>query len=208
MFKNLKSLHLYAEPPFYDHRTDLYNVGWHFWYDTQLREKSYSTLLENLPLIAPTLEVLELPRGFWTLPNMLPRSGVIASTDAFKESDVYVGEATDFRAFTALKHLIISKAAIMHKRTDKETTANPAETLPRSVRRITVYGADKELYTWLGYILENQHPRLPWLAEIEFLEGEPRYPRPCMERLEQLKVHDADIWNKLVASGIKLTISS
>ena len=206
MFENLEDLHLYGEPPFYDHAMDLYNAGWQSWYEAQLCEKSYSALLANLAFVAPQIQTLELPRGFWTLPNIMqPRSA--GSTIHIDPEDIHTGEVTDFRAFSTLKHLILPKTAIAHKRLWKTTLADPLFTLPSSLNRITVYGADDELWLWVDVLIQNQHPYFSILDELELIYGEPLYPKLAPEKLDELKKNNEKLWNKLVTSGIKVTCS-
>ncbi|KAF2787469.1 hypothetical protein K505DRAFT_125821 [Melanomma pulvis-pyrius CBS 109.77] len=207
MFENLVSLHLYGEPPFYDHRVDLYNVGWRDWYQRELRDKSYSALVESLALIAPRLQTFELPRGFWTLPNIMPHSGMRGGMETINPKDEFVGEITDFRAFETLKHLIIPKTAIVHKTVEKTTQASPIDTLPCSLKRITVFGADEELWPWLEDILDSRPSYFTTLEEIEFLQWEPIYPKPSLKLLEKLEIDQEGLWNKIIASGIKFTFS-
>jgi hypothetical protein len=206
MFENLEDLHLYGEPPFYDHAMDLYNAGWQSWYESQLCEKSYSALLANLAFIAPQIHTLELPRGFWTLPNVMQPRGS-GSTIHVDPEDIHTGEVTDFRAFSTLKHLILPKTAIAHKRLWKTTLADPLSTLPPSLKRLTVYGADDELWHWVDVLVENQHPHFSILDEIELIHGETLYPKLAPEKMDELKSENEKLWNKLVASGIQVTCS-
>jgi hypothetical protein len=206
MFENLEILHLYGEPPFYDHAMDLYNAGWQSWYETQLCEKSYSALLANLASVAPQIHSLELPRGFWTLPNIM-RPGSIGSMTHVDPEDIHIGEVTDFRSFSTLKHLILPKTAIAHKNLWKTTLADPLFTLPPSLKCITIYGADDELWPWVNLIIENRHLHFSILNKIELIDGEPLYPKSAPEKLCEFKIDNEKLWNTLVASGISITYS-
>jgi hypothetical protein len=203
MFENLSSLQLYGEPPFYNHTMDLYNAGWQPWYETQLREKSYSALLANLASVAPQLQTLELPRGFWTLPNIIQQR-VLDSGSPVDSEDIYRGEVADFRAFSTLTSLIIPKAAIAHERLGTTTLADPLITLPTCITHIKVYEVDEQLWPWLDIIVENRRSHFSALTQIELLQGEPLCPKTAPETLDELKINNEKLWNKLVASGIQL----
>ena len=203
MFKNLKSLCLYGEPPYHDHDRDL-STGLRPFYDRQLAGKSYSGLLQSLDHVAPTLRTLELPRGFWCLPNIRKRHEY-RYPYSYNPEHVVTGELVDFRAFPSLEHLIVPKTAITAKRHDGMTLAKPVHTLPSSLRRITVYGADEELIPWLEDILHDRHSHFSLFRHIRFIRKEPLYSEPKMKKLLELDHDLCAASDRLAKSGINFS---
>ncbi|KAF1995991.1 hypothetical protein P154DRAFT_623605 [Amniculicola lignicola CBS 123094] len=94
----LTALHFYAESSSYDHSLDPGNQFHDSMYLAGHDRKDYRNLLHELRPLAKTLETLELPGGFWSLPYRALR---------------FAPFPPDFRMFQYLRKLIVPQAALI-----------------------------------------------------------------------------------------------
>jgi hypothetical protein len=147
----------------------------------------YMSLVHQCEIAASTIKSLELPRGWWTLPNIDPsipshidtcnaaQSNPLGQADPFenKQPGAYTGSITDFSPSICLETLIIHSTAIIAKGSYDTEVADPTLTLPPSIKNITVYGAHDELWSWIGDILDHWGAHFTYLSTITLLRQEP-----------------------------------
>jgi hypothetical protein len=201
---SLQTLELYASADIlYEHNQNLST-------SRALGESQrYMSLVHQCEIAASTLKSLELPRGWWTLPNIDPsipshidtcnaaQSNPLDQADPFenKQLGAYTGSITDFSPLICLETLIIHSTAIIAKGSYDTEVADPTLTLPPSIKNITVYGAHDELWSWIGDILDHRGAHFPHLSTITLLREEP-VPGLDLSRLCELKSSHKDVLRK------------
>jgi hypothetical protein len=172
----------------------------------------YTTLVRLCEIAASTLKSLEIPRGWWTLPNIdhidtcrAVQASPLTLTDPFadKQLGAYTGSTVEFRPFVCLESLVIHSTAIIAKEAYDTRIADPTLTLPSSIKEVTVYGAHDELWTWIGDVLDNRDSHFPHLTIITLLRAEP-VPGLSLSRIYSLDTSHEDIWRKIQNSSVAL----
>jgi hypothetical protein len=209
---SLQTLELYASADIlYEHNQNLST-------SRALGESQrYMSLVHQCEIAAFTLKSLELPRGWWTLPNIDPsipshidtcnaaQPNPLDQADPFenKQLGAYTGSIADFSPFTCLETLIIHSTAIIAKGSYDTEVADPTLTSPPSIKNITVYGAHDELWSWISDILDHRGAHFPHLSTITLLREEPG-PGLELSRLRDFELIREDVWRKIQGSNIAL----
>jgi hypothetical protein len=173
----------------------------------------YLRLVEKCAHAADTLRALKLPRGWWTLPSHESLDLIHRPQDFPPDSTrpldnvqpgAYTGSIADLRPFTLLEKLVTHSTAIIAKGAQDTEVADPTQTLPPSIKFITVYGAHDGLWSWIGDILEQRATHFPHLQSITLLCEEPVHSALTLSRLSELKESHAALWQKIVESTVVL----
>jgi hypothetical protein len=168
--------------------------------------KRYMILVRLCEIAASTLKSLEIPRGWWTLPNIDHIDTCsLTQADPFanKQLGAYTGSTVDFRPFACLESLVVHSTAIIAKEAYDTRIADPTLTLPSSIKVVTVYGAHDELWSWIGDVLDNRDSHFPHLTIITLLRAEP-VPGLSLSRMCNLESSHEDIWRKIQNSSVAL----
>ncbi|ORY12962.1 hypothetical protein BCR34DRAFT_600257 [Clohesyomyces aquaticus] len=146
VFKSLNALHIYGEscslewrlPSFRPDHRDLVEAEIAHAFRQSLTEKDFVHLVGHLGVLGPTLEILELPSGYWALPSDYhwKRIRMFASADDPFEWDPDPEGFPNFKAFEKLKHLIVPCNALG----GYTTIAFPIQTQPSTLEKIIIYG--------------------------------------------------------------------
>jgi hypothetical protein len=173
----------------------------------------YARLVEQCADTANTLRTLKLPRGWWTLPSHesldlihRPRNCLPESTRPLDnvQPGAYTGSIADLRPFTLLEKLVTHSTAIIAKGAQDTEVADPTQTLPPSIKYITVYGAHDGLWSWIGDILECCATHFPHLQSITLLCEEPVHPALTLSRLGELEGSHLTLWEMICESTMVL----
>ncbi|KAE8849611.1 hypothetical protein PTNB85_00027 [Pyrenophora teres f. teres] len=126
-------------------------------YDARTEVTDYQYLVDNLEHLRTSLQLLQLPGGFWTLPGAvqkpLPR----------------------FTQFSQLKRLIVPQAALISIKLDNmrfdavfmgDFELSPAQSLPPCLVELTVFDADASFPSsaWLTGLFEDRKKMNMWPA--------------------------------------------
>jgi hypothetical protein len=173
----------------------------------------YSRLVEQCADTADTLRTLKLPRGWWTLPSHesldLTHQAQDFPPDSTRPLDnvqpgAYTGSITDLRPFTRLEKLVTHSTGIIAKGAQDTEVADPTQTLPPSIKFITVYGAHDGLWSWIGDILERRATHFSHLQSITLLCEEQIHSALTLSRLAELKQSHATLWEMICESTVVL----
>ncbi|KAF2821786.1 hypothetical protein CC86DRAFT_100647 [Ophiobolus disseminans] len=193
LLPNLETLEVYALEHHDDHMSQ-----------AAIARNVYSMLTECCLEVAATLHTLKLPRGWWTWHVARRLNNVEIWHNNRPQPGAYTGSITDLRAFIALNTLVMHSTAIMAKDLYDTEIADPTETLPASIKHITVYGAHDGMWSWIGNVLECRGTHLPCLQEITLLKEEPVHEALRLSSLAELSKSDKTLWEKISASTLVL----
>jgi hypothetical protein len=197
-FTNARSVHFYAEPPDYPHQYDfgpshfISLTAWCIYEDSLEDHRSYHALVSTLHPLYNTLESLQLPGGFWSLPTESDRPPV------------------DLKRFPKLRHLTAPKVALLgagaqprHKfwyktwngremleaewdwdlmkyeevtdEMEPEDTGphipmhSPRDVLPSTLQTVRVFEADIDTCAWLEDVFRYKESDFPELRVVEMV---------------------------------------
>ncbi|KNG48315.1 hypothetical protein TW65_05224 [Stemphylium lycopersici] len=207
-FQNLQSLAYYAEPsagknpyrsvrafPAYQANIQSYpdppsasvELANDYWdrviYDARTEFTDYQCLVDTLVHLRPTLQLLQLPGGFWTLPGAVRKP------------------IPRFDQFTQLKTLVVPQAALISIKLDNmrfdvvfegdfELSASMA--LPISLQHLKIFDVDAAFLDceWLRGLFDAQksHKQWPKFRTLEILMG----PTFSDEALGELLARQSD----------------
>jgi hypothetical protein len=159
----------------------------HAIYDARTEVTDYQNLVDGMVHLRPTLQVLQLPGGFWTLPGAvrkpLPR----------------------FDQFAQLKKLIVPQAALISIKLDNmrfdavfegDFELLPTQALPTYLQHLKIFDVEVAFLEskWLQHLFREQHATNHWpvLGRVDILMG----PTVTKSTLEDLKARrsDAEFW--------------
>ncbi|KAH7064304.1 hypothetical protein BKA63DRAFT_572219 [Paraphoma chrysanthemicola] len=179
------------------------------WYEKPiLVDDIFRSLVQSLTSPQSTLRKLELPRGSW-IPHDLFTSTLPPDVTSPNDSEIEhqhsanTGPITDFSGFETLEELIIHSTAIISKGMGDTQVADPESTLPRSVRKFTVYGAHDGLWGWISAILELRGSYFTCLKSIT-LWKEGAVPGLELSTVAELKGSREVLWQTIWDSRVKL----
>ncbi len=159
----------------------------------------YQNLVDGMVHLRPTLQTLQLPGGFWTLPGAvrkpLPR----------------------FDQFAQLKKLIVPQAALISIKLDNmrfdavfegDFELLPTQALPTCLQHLKIFDVDLAFLEsrWLQTLFreQNTHNRWPVLRCVEILMG----PTVTQSSLEELKARrsDAEFWELADSANFRVVV--
>ena len=156
-----------AEEPYWDRTI----------YDARTEITDYQNLVDGLVHVRPTLERLQLPGGFWTLPGAVRK------------------QIPRFDQFTQLRTLVVPQAVIISIKLDKmrfdvvsggDFDLSPSLALPRPLQHLKIFDVDAAFLEsfWLRELFreQNEHCLWPALRCFEILLG-PTYSDIEVEEL-------------------------
>lgn len=160
----------------------------------------YAMLIAACGVVADTLRTLVLPRGWFTWPGARPPDVVMLQEE--DQTGAFTGHITDLRALAALEKLDVHSTAIIAKEQFDTEVADPTQTLPTSIKHITVLGAHDGLWSWIDDVLDHRGTHFPHLAEITLLKQEPVDVALRLTNLEGLRKSHASLWKRLEANSL------
>ncbi|CAG5159387.1 uncharacterized protein ALTATR162_LOCUS5558 [Alternaria atra] len=168
-------------------------------YDARTEVTDYQNLVDGMVHLRPTLETLQLPGGFWTLPGAvrkpLPR----------------------FDQFLKLKKLIVPQAAIISIKLDNmrfdavfegDFELSPMQALPTCLQHLKIFDVDLAFLQskWLQDLFREQETNNQWpvLRCVEVLMG----PTVTRSRLEDLQARRSgvDFWKLADEANLEVIV--
>lgn len=170
-----------------------------------VERKRYVSLVKQCEVLAPTLRKLVLPRGWWTWPNRDPLLMLQFDDETLEglQPGAYTGSIANFSEFLYLETLVLHSTAVIVKGAQETEVADPAITLPTSLKHITVYGAHDGLWSWVAEILDQRGSYFPQLRSITLLREEPVKGLE-LSPLSELKSKHEVLWSKICTCNIAL----